>query len=68
MHDLFVGNFVQDYQAQFLEEMAQHVRSGAVRYREDRWSGLETAPEAFRAMVTGGNFGKTLVVVDPDAP
>ncbi len=68
VHDLFVGNFVKEYQAQFLEEMAQHVRSGAVRYREDRWAGLESAPEAFRAMVTGGNFGKTLVVVDPDAP
>jgi NADPH-dependent curcumin reductase CurA len=48
VHDLFVGNYVAD---------------GNVVYREDRWEGLEKAPEAFSAMLQGGNFGKTIVVV-----
>ena len=63
VHDLFVGNYVDEYQGQFLEEMAAYVREGTVQYREDRWSGLERAPEAFAAMLSGGNFGKTLVEV-----
>ncbi len=67
VHDLFVGNFVDSHQARFLEEMGEYVRSGQVQYREDRWNGLEQAPMAFRAMLEGRNFGKTLVVVDPDA-
>lgn len=63
--DLFVGHFVTDHQDAFLEEMGQYVRAGEVRYREDRWDDLERAPEAFRAMFDGRNFGKTLVVVAP---
>ena len=63
VHDLFVGNFVDDYQARFLAEMGEYVRDGLVHYREDRWQGLENAPQAFSAMLQGGNFGKTLVVV-----
>lgn len=63
VHDLFVGNFVDDYQAVFLSEMADYLRDGSVRYREDRWAGLERAPEAFMAMLQGGNFGKTIVEV-----
>jgi NADPH-dependent curcumin reductase CurA len=66
VHDLFVGNFVDDYQGRFLAEMAEYVRDGLVRYREDRWQGLENAPEAFTAMLQGGNFGKTVVVVSEE--
>jgi NADPH-dependent curcumin reductase CurA len=63
VHDLFVGNYVAEYQEQFLAEMGAHVADGNVVYREDRWEGLEKAPEAFSAMLQGGNFGKTIVVV-----
>ena len=63
VHGLFVGNFVDDYQDRFLREMAEHVQDGSVVYKEDRWHGLEQAPDAFMAMLKGGNFGKTLVVV-----
>jgi hypothetical protein len=37
-----------------------------VKYKEDLWPGLEQAPAAFQAMMTGGNFGKTLVGVGED--
>ncbi len=65
-HDLRVGNFVADHQEKFLSEMAGWIQSGRVKYKEDVWRGLECAPEAFRAMLDGRNFGKTLVAVDAD--
>ena len=39
---------------------------GSVRYREDVVEGLDAAPEAFRGLLTGANFGKLLVRVSPD--
>ena len=62
---LFVGEFVVSHQAQFLDEMGDYVRSGRVVYKEDRVKGLAEAPHAFRAMLTGSNFGKMLVEVQP---
>ncbi len=66
VHDLFVGNYVADYQTQFLDEMAGHLKEERVKYREDRWEGLRQAPAAFEAMLTGKNFGKTMVTVADD--
>lgn len=66
VHGLFVGNFVADYQDKFLAEMADWLKDGRVVYREDVWPGLERAPEAFAAMLSGGNFGKTLIGVSED--
>ena len=66
VHDLRVGNFVADHQDRFLAEMAGWIQSGKVKYKEDQWHGLDQAPAAFRAMLDGRNFGKTLVVVSAD--
>ena len=66
VHDLFVGNFVDRYQDIFLNEMAAYVRDGAVAYKEDLRLGLELAPQAFYDMLTGDNFGKTLLAVGQD--
>jgi NADPH-dependent curcumin reductase CurA len=63
VHDLFVGNFVDQHQAQFLDYMGALVRSGAIVYREHIYDGLESAPRAFADMLAGRNFGKTLVKV-----
>ena len=65
-HSLFVGNFVENYQDRFLSEMAAWIQDGLMVYREDVWEGLERAPDAFSAMLSGGNFGKTLVQVSED--
>lgn len=65
-HRLTVGNFVRDYQDQFLAAMGSWVREGKIKYKEDLWTGLDQAPQAFRAMMEGGNFGKTLVSVGDD--
>ncbi len=63
VHSLFVGNFVAEYQDQFLQEMSAWLRDGLIHYKEDIWQGLEHAPEAFSAMLKGDNFGKTIVQV-----
>lgn len=67
IHPLFVGDFVASHQDRFLAEMADWLRDGRIRYREDIHQGLETAPRAFQAMLAGGTFGKTLVQVSADA-
>jgi NADPH-dependent curcumin reductase CurA len=46
--------------------MAGWLQAGRIKYKEDLWPGLEQAPDAFRAMLEGRNFGKTLVVVSDD--
>ncbi len=66
VHELWVRNFVDDHQEHFFDEMAGFIRDGRVKYREDLWQGLEETPRAFRAMLEGGNFGKTLVAVSDD--
>ena len=66
VHNLFVGNYVDSHQDEFLARMGDWVRAGEIRYREDLWQGLERAPEAFSAMLGGRNFGKTLVGVTED--
>jgi NADPH-dependent curcumin reductase CurA len=63
---LAVRNFVERHQDAFFEQMSDWIRDGKVKYREDVWTGLERAPEAFTAMLKGGNFGKTLVAVSED--
>jgi NADPH-dependent curcumin reductase CurA len=65
-HSLFVGNFVADYQELFFQQMAGWIAEGRIIYTEDVWPDLERAPEAFSAMLSGGNFGKTLVAVSED--
>jgi len=66
VRDLFVGDFVATHHEAFLREMAAHVKSGEVKYREDIRQGLETVPAAFAEMLRGDNFGKMLVQVGED--
>ena len=46
--------------------MTGWVADGSVRYREDVVEGLDNAPEAFRGLLRGKNFGKLLVQVAED--
>lgn len=66
IHPLFVGDYVASHQDQFLADMAGWLRDGHIQYKEDIHEGLEAAPHAFRSMLAGGTFGKTLVRVSPD--
>lgn len=44
-----------------LAELADHVASGRIRYRESVAAGIDAAPAAFIGMLEGRNFGKQLV-------
>ena len=60
------GFIVTDFAAQhgdFLRDMAQWVKEGKIKYREDIADGLENAPAAFMGLLKGKNFGKQLVRV-----
>lgn len=60
------SEFVRSHSADFARDMSAWVADGSVRYREDVVVGLEHAPEAFRGMLAGRNFGKVLVQVGDD--
>lgn len=55
--------FVPTHHDAFLEDMSAWIADGKVRYREDIVHGLRNAPEAFRGLLKGKNFGKLLVQV-----
>ena len=46
-----------------LKQMADWLKEGKLKYREDIEEGLENAPRAFIAMLKGRNIGKQLVLV-----
>jgi len=48
---------------EFRKTMAEWLREGRIKYREDVAEGLENVPAAFIAMLRGGNFGKLIVQV-----
>jgi NADPH-dependent curcumin reductase CurA len=45
----------------FLKDVAPKVAAGEIKYLEDVATGLENAPDAFIAMLKGGNTGKQIV-------
>lgn len=47
----------------FLKDVAPKVAAGEIAYLEDVATGLDTAPEAFIAMLKGGNTGKQIVTL-----
>lgn len=63
---LFVGDFVDAHQDRFLASMSDWIQKGLVHYKEHVSHGLNTAPEAFSNLLSGANFGKSLVAVHPD--
>ena len=58
------GFIVSDFYArrdEALRQLAEWLRQGRLKYREDVVDGLEKAPAAFIGMLQGKNFGKQLV-------
>lgn len=63
---LMQGFIVTDYQdqtAEFHTEMANWLRDGKLKYREDITQGIENAPATFIGMLKGDNFGKAVVEI-----
>ncbi|GGM02370.1 NADP-dependent oxidoreductase [Pseudomonas asuensis] len=55
-----------DRYGEFLENMTPWVSEGKIKYREQIVDGLENAPEAFKGLLEGKNFGKLVVRVGND--
>jgi NADPH-dependent curcumin reductase CurA len=55
-----------DRYPEFLHDVSQWLRDGAIRYREDVVQGLENAPRAFIGLLRGENIGKRIVQVGAD--
>lgn len=51
---------------EFMRDVGGWVREGKIRYREQIVEGLENAPEAFRGLLEGRNFGKLVIKVGPE--
>ena len=60
----FIVSEHMDLWPRALAELAEHVASGRIKYRESIAHGLENAPAAFIGMLRGENFGKQLVKLD----
>jgi NADPH-dependent curcumin reductase CurA len=60
------SEFTRSHGRDFVRDMSGWVADGSVRYREDVVDGLENAPEAFRGLLAGRNFGKLLIRVGED--
>lgn len=63
------GFIVWDYADQYgeaLADLSRWIAEGRLKYREDIVDGLERAPEAFRGLLRGENFGKLSIRVSED--
>jgi NADPH-dependent curcumin reductase CurA len=63
------GVLVLDYAARYAEgreQLAQWVRAGLIRYREDILEGIEHAPGAIAGLYRGENLGKRLIRIADD--
>lgn len=49
-----------------LKQMAQWLKEGKIKYKEDIENGIENTPRAFMAMLQGRNLGKQLVRVSDE--
>ena len=61
---LIRGFIVTDFAAKhgdFLRDVAQWIKDGRIKYREDIVDGIENAPETFMGLLKGKNFGKQLI-------
>jgi NADPH-dependent curcumin reductase CurA len=58
-----VTEFRKEQFDQFHVDVAEWIKDGRVRYREDIVDGFDNIPDAFRGLLRGENFGKLIVRV-----
>ncbi len=62
-HRFFVVTEWTDRWQEATEQLGAWVKEGRIKYRESVGEGLENAPELFRGLLRGRNFGKQLVKI-----
>ncbi len=65
MEGFLVFNYAHQHE-DARQRMANWIRTGQLKYKEDVVEGLENAPAAFIGMMTGENFGKLIVRVSDE--
>ena len=50
----------------FDQEVIPLIVQGKIKNREHRFEGLQNAEKALQAVHTGENFGKAVIIVDPE--
>ncbi|MFK7862826.1 MAG: NADP-dependent oxidoreductase [Pseudohongiellaceae bacterium] len=65
-HRFFVVTEWRETWLEATEQLGQWVKSGQLVHRESIGEGLENAPELFRGLLKGRNFGKQLVKVSDE--
>lgn len=63
------GIFVADYlpgRSEAVQKLAEWLSDGKIKPAFDIWDGLDSAPEALVALMSGENFGQALVRLSPD--
>ena len=62
-HRFFVVTEWTDRWVQATRQLGTWISEGKIKYRESIGEGIENAPELFRGMLKGKNFGKQLVKI-----
>ena len=62
-HRFFVVYEWQDRYDEATRQLVEWIKEGHLKYRESVGEGLENAPELFRGLLRGKNFGKQLVKI-----
>ena len=62
MEGFLVGKFANRFE-EARHRIADWIKQGKIRYKEDVVEGIENAPRAFMGMLRGENFGKLLIKV-----
>ena len=62
-HRFFVVYEWQDRYDEATRQLGEWIKEGHLKYRESVGEGLENAPELFRGLLRGKNFGKQLVKI-----
>ena len=62
-HRFFVVFEWVDRYEQATEQLGQWIKEGKLKHKECIGEGLENAPDSFRGMLKGKNFGKQLIKI-----
>jgi NADPH-dependent curcumin reductase CurA len=65
MQGFIVLDYAERY-AEAVQQLAQWVRDGLIRSREDILEGIEQAPGSIASLYRGENFGKRLIQIAPE--
>jgi NADPH-dependent curcumin reductase CurA len=63
MHGFIYYRLEEKWSAAFFEEIPPKVASGEIKYREDKYNGLESVGKVILAVQKGTNKGKAVIHV-----